>query len=215
MRTAMRVTLLMATATLLGCASGQAIPGGVAAGDVALVSRNALELKDGMRRLWSDHVIFTREFIIAAANDDPGTSAALARLMKNQEDIGDAIVPYYGSPAGARLTSLLKEHISIAGELVTAAKAGHSANVAAADARWRVNADQIATFLANANPNWTRATLLHMLNEHLDLTTAEATARLQKRYTDDVNIFDKIHGQALAMADALTDGIVRQFASRF
>jgi hypothetical protein len=66
-----------------------------------------------------------------------------------------------------------------------------------------------------ANPNWPRQTLLDMLNEHLALTTQEATARLQRRWDDDVRAFDRIYTQALAMADALSEGIIRQHPQRF
>ena len=56
-------------------------------------------------------------------------SAAVKRLLRNQDDIGNAIKPYYGDAAGDKLTALLKEHITTAAEVVTAAKANDSANV--------------------------------------------------------------------------------------
>jgi hypothetical protein len=43
--------------------------------------------------------------------------AASKRLLKNQEDIGNAIVPYYGAAAGTKLTDLLKQPILIAVDL--------------------------------------------------------------------------------------------------
>ena len=54
-----------------------------------------------------------------------------------------------------------------------------------------------------------------MLDEHLRLTTEEAKARLGKRWADDVDLYDRIFAQAMHMADALTDGIVKQFPDRF
>jgi hypothetical protein len=95
-----------------------------AAGSVAPpspLSTKAMVLHDDMRRLWADHVVWTRLYIIGAVSGDPSASVALSRLMKNQEDIGNAIRPFYGDAAAAQLTTLLKQHISIAGELVAAA----------------------------------------------------------------------------------------------
>lgn len=184
-----------------------------AAGAVAL--RDDVELREGMRRLWSDHVVWTRAYIVAAVANDPSASAAAARLMRNQEDIGNAVTPFYGSAAGTRLTGLLKDHINIAVDLVAAAKASDNAKLTDADRRWHANSGEIATFLSSANPNWPRETLRMMLDEHLRLTTEEAKARLERRWADDVRLFDQIHDQALHMADALTDGIVKQFPERF
>lgn len=205
--------LVMLLGGAVACATTGTVEG-VAAGDVAIVRPRVIELRQDMRKLWSDHVIWTRGYIVAAVANDPSASAAAARLMKNQEDIGNAIVPFYGSMAGIKLTDLLKSHISIAVDLVAAAKAGDNAKVADADKRWHENAAQIATFLSNANPNWSKEMLLTMLNEHLTLTTQEATARIQKRWTDDQATFDKILTQALSMADTLTDGLARQFPLR-
>jgi hypothetical protein len=208
------MALLMLTTALTACASA---PETVHAqhAQPASMSMNALELRLGMRDLWADHVIWTRNYIVAAVADDPSAATALTRLMKNQEDLGNAITPYYGAPAGAQLTKLLKDHIGIAGELVTAAKAKDAARQKDADQRWHQNAAEIATFLSGANPNWKRADLVNMLNEHLALTTREATMRLQRNWTEDTATFDKILDQSMMMADALSDGVIRQFAARF
>ena len=172
-------------------------------------------LSKAMRDLWADHVVWTRNYIIAATSDHADAQAAADRLLANQEHIGQAIVPYYGQDAGNKLTALLKDHILIAVDLVAAAKANDQAKVGDADRRWKANAADIATFLSGANPNWPRAAVLSMMNEHLALTTQEAVARLQKNWTADVAAFDKIFDQAMMMADALTDGIVKQFPDRF
>ena len=213
MRVLKGVGALMMSTALMSCATSQAIES-VATGDVALGRTKAVELKEGMRRLWTDHVVWTRGYIVAAVANDPSASAQSARLLRNQEDIGNAIKPFYGEDAGNKLTALLKDHILIAVDLVTAAKAGDNTKVADADRRWHDNARDIATFLSGANPNWSRDALLMMLNEHLTLTTEEAKARIEKRWTDDVNTFDKILSQAIHMADELAAGIVKQFPSK-
>jgi hypothetical protein len=175
----------------------------------------AASLREGMRKLWSDHAIWTREYIVAAVDGDPGQAAAAGRLMKNQEDIGAAVATFYGAPAGAKLTALLKEHISIAVELVRAAKAGDTAAQQRADAAWHRNGEDIAVFLSQANPNWPRPALVEMMNMHLATTTDEVVARLTKDWDKDIRAFDAVYQHLLHMSDVLADGIVAQFPARF
>ena len=169
----------------------------------------------GMRKLWSDHVIWTREYIVSAIADLPDANAAAGRLLKNQEHIGNAIVPFYGEAAGTALTNLLKQHISIAVDLVAAAKAQDQTRFAQEDQKWTKNAEEIATFLSGANPNWTKADLVDLLGQHLSLTKSEAVARLTKNWEDDVKAFDDIFTEILTVADALSDGIIKQFPQHF
>ena len=182
------------------------------AGDVL---EKTAPLSDALRRLWADHVIWTRQYIVAALAGSPDAEAAAGRLLRNQEDIGNAVVPLYGAEAGEELTRLLKDHILIAVDVVKAAKANDQAALKAADARWHANAADLATFLSGANPNWPRQAVLDMLNNHLALTTKEAVDRLQKNYTDDVSNFDAIFNQAMMMADTLSSGIAKQFPQKF
>jgi hypothetical protein len=135
--------------------------------------------------------------------------------MKNQEDIGKAVGAYYGKNAGEKMTDLLKEHITIAVDLIKAAKAGDKAGVKEIDGRWQKNGEEIAAFLSGANPNWPKATLEDMMKMHLGTTTNEVTARLEKKWEQDVKAFDQVYDHILKMADAISDGIIKQFPDRF
>ena len=204
--------VVLATVSVIGSGAGTPATSTSSAG---AVSPSGVELQTAMRKLWADHVLWTRQYIVSTVLNDPSAQAASVRLLKNQEDIGNAVVPYYGAAAGAKLTDLLKQHILIAVDLVTAAKAGDAAKQADADKRWHQNAADIATFLSGANPNWPRQTLLDMLNRHLALTTQEAVNRLQQKWNDDVTNFDAIFSQSMMMADALSAGIIKQFPAKF
>lgn len=176
---------------------------------------SAATLRQDMRKLWTDHVVWTRDYIIAAIGDQPEAQAAATRLMKNQDDIGAAIARIYTPAAGQQLTTLLKEHISIAVDLIKAAKAGNKSAQQAADAKWQQNAVAIADFLSKANPHWPRATLVDLMKAHLSTTTNEVVARLNKDWEGDVRAFDAVYEHILMMSDALTDGIVKQFPEKF
>lgn len=169
-----------------------------------------------MRKLWEDHVVWTRQFIVSAVADAPDKAVATDRLIQNQVDIGNAMKPFYGDEAGVKLTGLLKEHITTAAEVVASAKANDTTKLEDARKRWTANADAIATFLSDANPQaWPLAEMKKMMREHLDLTTAEAVARLRGDWVADIAAYDKVHTQILHMADMLSAGIISQFPKKF
>jgi hypothetical protein len=210
---AVGICLALQTATVPAAASIQ--PPGATKGASASGSAAAVALKQDMRKLWTDHVVWTRTYIIAAVGDQPDAQAAANRLMKNQEDIGNAVGKVYGAPAGQQLTTLLKEHIAIAVDLIKAAKAGDKAGQQSADAKWQQNGVAIADFLSKANPHWPRATLVDLMKGHLSTTTNEVVARLNKKWDEDVRAFDEVYRHILMMSDALSDGIVKQFPDKF
>ena len=210
MRLAKRL-VVVAVCAVLAAGSARAADKKAAAKDSAA----AAALKQDMRKLWTDHVVWTRDYIVAAVGDQPDAQAAATRLMKNQDDIGGAVAKYYGDSAGRQLTSLLKQHISIAVDLIKAAKAGDKAAQQQADTKWQKNGEEIADFLSKANPNWPRATLADMMKKHLSTTTDEVVARLSKKWDEDARAFDAVYDHILHMSDALADGIVKQFPEKF
>ena len=206
----MRRLKLVSIAGLLGLIVAASVP--------AAQPLDPGNFRSDMRQLWEDHVTWTRLYIVSAAANLPEKDATSKRMLRNQEDIGSAMKTFYGDAAGNKLTGLLKDHITIAVELIDAAKAGDAAAAKkdAAAKRWNANADEIATFLSGANAkNWPEAEMKKMMREHLDLTTAEVVAHLTKDFDGSVAAYDKVHTQILKMADMLSMGIAKQFPEKF
>jgi hypothetical protein len=182
----------------------------------AALTEKQVALRVEMRRLWEDHITWTRLAIISLTTGSPDTEATVGRLLRNQVDIGNAVKPFYGRAAGNKLTAELRKHILIAADVIAAAKAGNAAELADAQARWSRNGDDIAAVLASVNPRyWKLAVMKAELRRHLRLTTEEAVARLQADWEADVAAYDRIHAHALHLSDLLSEGLIKQFPRRF
>jgi hypothetical protein len=148
--------------------------------------------------------------------NSPSLKPDLARLLRNQTDIGNAIKPYYGAAAGSKLSALLHTHIQEAVPVLTAARDGNNAALKKALATWYANAHQIAVFLSKANPHsWPLHDTDMMMKDHLQLTTNEAVAELKHDWAASIADYDNVRSEILGMANTLADGLVAQFPSRF
>ena len=221
----MCLAIVAVAAALAGAAiSGVRSAHGTPSATPPVVSQSAVTFHDAMRKLWEDHITWTRNVIISFEVNDPDSSAtlpdlnaALGRLFQNQVDIGNAIKPYYGTDRGDQLTSLLHDHIAIAGEILQAVKTGDAAAYQDANARWYANAHDIAVFLSQTldPPLGSLAAMDQMMKDHLDSTTAEVVARHNGDWNADVAAYDKVHAVALQMADMLSAGIIANFPAKF
>ena len=173
------------------------------------------QLRMAERKLWIDHVLWTRSFIVSDLSELEDKGQVLERLLKNQDDIGNSIKPYYGEEAGNKLSTLLREHIELAGKVTDAAKSGDKDNLDKYNKLWYKNADEISDFLSAANPNYSNKELKDMLHKHLQFVTDQVVARLNKDWNADINSFDKGEDHMIMFADMLIDGIVKQFPEKF
>lgn len=175
-----------------------------------------IAFQESMRTLWEEHIVYTRFYLISATESLGDKDVVLQRLLKNQKDIGDSVKVFYGDAAGDQLTALLTEHIKIAGELISDLILNKSTEANAASVNWYKNADDIATFLYNANSEkWPLADLKAMMKEHLDDTAVEVKAQIAKDYVGSLTAFGTIQAEILKMADFLSMGIMKQFPDMF
>jgi hypothetical protein len=169
------------------------------------------ELVNYFRMLWEQHITWTRMAVVAIANNLPDTDLILQRLLRNPVDFANALRTFYGDEAAQTFEDLFTGHLTIAAELVQAAKAGNTNAAADAEQRWFENASQIAEFLGTLNPYWSVEDWNAMMNEHLELLRDNATALLSRNYEESISGYDDIEAQALEMADMMAEGIARQF----
>lgn len=178
-------------------------------------SKAACDLKMAERKLWIDHVLWTRSFIVSDLASLEDKEPVLERLLKNQDDIGNSIKPYYGKEAGDKLAALLRDHIKLAGQVVDTAKSGKKRDLEKYNKLWYENADEIANFLSSANPKYSNKVLKDMLYRHLQLVTEQAVNRLNKDWKKDIEAFDEGEDHMIKFADIITEGIIRQFPQKF
>lgn len=181
-------------------------------------SRTASEnaLYKGMQTLWQQHMEWTYATIASFAVGSPGYQATVERLLANQDDIGNAIKPFYGDAAGDALTVLLKDHIAGVAAILTAAKAGDSAAQAKAVAAEYANAKAIGDLLATANPtNWSKSSMEKMMETHIDQTLVYATDMLTGNYGAAISHYGQAEAHMVEMADMLSAGVIAQFPNDF
>jgi hypothetical protein len=179
------------------------------------ISQSELKFKNEFRRLWIDHVLWTSNYITSATAEAEDQKQVLTRLLKNQEDIGNAIKPVYGENAGNKLTNLLKEHIVIAGKIVDAAKTGKKPLVNQLSKEWYRNADDIAAFLSGTNPYLKNENLKKLLYMHLKLVTNDLSASLAKDWKARIIAIDEGVSHIILMADTISAGVVKEFPEKF
>lgn len=161
-----------------------------------------IDLKFAMRRLWMDHILWTRLFIVSALGDLPDANDTATRLMRNQKDIGDVIGMFYPNASQA-ITQLLTQHIVIASQLVEAAK--NKLDISDIRKQWYANADNISNLFQQINQN---LNLRQSFYHHLQLTESEITNRLNGNYNHEISFFDSAMNQAVDMADIISAGLV-------
>ncbi|MGE7770544.1 hypothetical protein [Viridibacillus arvi] len=179
------------------------------------ISKTAADYISMNRLLWMEHVNWTRMTIISIVFGLPDLPFVQDRLLQNATDLGNCLRPYYGDQIADRYAELIKEHLVIAAQLVTAAVKGDTKTADAKEKEWYRNADEITSFLSSINPYINKEEFRKMFYSHLALTKNEAVTMIQKNYKLDIEIFDKIEAEALEMADMISTAIIMQFPYRF
>lgn len=174
-----------------------------------------IALYSTMRTVWDQHMQWTYATVVAFAADSPGLQPTVDRILRNQVDIGNAIAPYYGDAAATKLTDLLSTHIKDAVPVLTAAKAGDKAALNTAVTAWYANAQDIADFLAGANPNWAKHDMRKMMKAHITQTIGYASDVLAGNWSKAIAHYDHAQAHMDQMADMLSAGIINQFPAKF
>ncbi|HWQ79033.1 MAG TPA: hypothetical protein VN381_09455 [Anaerovoracaceae bacterium] len=172
---------------------------------------DGMHLSNDLRKLWEQHVFWTRLFIVSTLAELSDLDVTTDRLLRNPTDFANILEKFYGRQNADIFRNLLEEHLTTAASVVNSAKQQNTEAVEHYSRLWYHNADQIAAFLAGINPLWSEAEWRNLLYDHLRMTTDEVLARLAGDHAREVAIFDMIEEQALDMADVMTAGIVKQF----
>jgi len=169
-----------------------------------------------LRDLWIGHVFWVRNVVDATFDGDAAaTKTAEAQVVANAKAIAGSIEPYYGKAASEKLFTLLAGHWgAIKGYL----DATHASDKAAADAAFEdllKNADEIAVFLGGANPNLPVDVLKGLLTAHGSHHVQQIKEFKANQFDAEAKTWAAMTQHMYVIADALADGIAKQFPDQF
>lgn len=166
------------------------------------------------RYYWAEHINYARNLIISVLANLNDVPAITSRLMKNQEDIGDLLRPYYDAATVDNFVTLLKGHASATLNYLNAAKAGTS--LTDSISAWQANSDAIVTALSEMNPtNWPKNIVAPVWQLHIDLTIKEIQSRLAATWDQDITAYDDLHKCIIDFAEAFALGVINQNLESF
>lgn len=174
-------------------------------------SYEEVKLKMNMTKLWTDHTIWTRMFIVDLLTDSPSIETTTERLLKNQETIGNIMEEFYGETASESITSLLKSYVNIITELLKAIKIGNTTQATNLETDIVTNIESIAILFATINPYYCIDELTDLFNTQTILIRYQFIARKEKDYIADIMYYDMGLHHIFMISDYLTDGIFARF----
>jgi hypothetical protein len=176
----------------------------------------ALSTRLSMRDLWVEHVFWIRNYAIAnQAADKQQAKVAADQVVDNATKIANSLAPLYGQPAADQLLKLLAGHWGAVKHYSDATVAKDTKGKQAAVTDLTSNAKAIAAFLAKANPNLPEATLVTMLAAHGGHHVTQVDQLAAHDYAGEANTWQMMRTHVLALADALTAAVVKQFPDKF
>ena len=185
-------------------------------GEAVRLTPKSAELRLALRDLWGDHIFWVRNVVVTTKlQEKEAAKAAEEQVVQNAKNIAAAVVPYYGKDAGDKLFTLLAGHYGAIKEYMNAAFSANKSGMDAAQGKMLKNADEIATFLSGANPNWPKQALLSALSAHGAFHMAQIMQTNAKDFSAEAKTWESMKTQVLQIADVLAEGIVKQFPQRF
>ncbi|HEX5488057.1 MAG TPA: hypothetical protein VFX04_02780 [Rhodanobacteraceae bacterium] len=174
------------------------------------------QLHAAMRSLWHGHIVTTRDYALAVhAGDQAAAAKAADAVVANAKQIANAVAGFYGKDAGAGLLKLLGGHWAGVKALTDTTKAGNNAGEQKAMQELAGNATALAKFLAGANPNWTEGALQGALMMHVNDHKTQIDEMMSNApEAEQAKSWSGMQHHMDMIADALSDGIAKQFPNK-
>ena len=182
----------------------------------ATVPVKIADTRAALRDLWIGHVFWVRNVVDATFEGDAAAAkSAEQQVVANAKAIAGSIEPFYGKPASDALFGLLAGHWGAIKERLDATRAGDKAREDAAMKAMLKNADEIAAFLSGANPNLPRDTLYGLLTAHGAHHVQQIDQFKAKQFDAEAKTWAAMTHHMYVIADALANGIAKQFPGKF
>jgi hypothetical protein len=201
----------LARAVLLGAV----MTGAAAHADLSATPKVAAT-QVALRDLWVGHIFWVRNVAMATmSGNKEEAKVAEEEVVANAKQIAAALEPYYAKAGSDKMFTLLAGHWGAVKEHMMATQKGDAKGQEAAMKKMTANVEEIATFLSGANPNLPKETLVGLFTAHVGHHAQQNAQLKAKKYADEAKTWEAMKNHMYVVADALGEGIAKQFPDKF
>jgi hypothetical protein len=169
-----------------------------------------------LRDLWLGHIFWVRNVSVATFDkNDLAVKAAEKQAVANAHAIAASIEPFYGAAAKDKFFTRLAGHYGAVKAYLLAAVAGDPSAQAKATQSLTSNADEIATFLSQANPYLPKDAVQSLLLAHGGHHIQQIQQLRDRNYDAEAKTWEEMKSHVYQIADATADALAKQFTKRF
>ena len=178
--------------------------------------QKTLQTAVALRDLWLGHIFWVRNVSVAAIDkNDSAIKVAEKQAVANAQAIAASIEPFYGAPAKDKFFKLLADHYGAVKAYLVAAVAGDVSAQEKATQSLASNADEIATFLSQANPYLPKDAVQGLLLAHCGHHIQQIQQLRDRKYDAEAQTWEEMKKHVYQIADATADALAKQFAEKF
>ena len=173
------------------------------------ISSMKVDLKATLRKLFTDHAVYTKFVLNDIVDGVSSVNAFLNRLLDNQVDIGNQLKAIIGEEAGNTLTYLLQQHIKLAGEVIKSAAGHDDENVLQRNVNELFeNSNKVAEFLSSLNPEQLPYDVTEsMFHTHNQFVIDMTISRLNGQHEEEQRLYDAYYNEILELSDAIYNAL--------
>ncbi|MBA3943823.1 MAG: LPXTG cell wall anchor domain-containing protein [Herpetosiphonaceae bacterium] len=177
---------------------------------------SASGLRSALTNLLNEHVYLAADATNAALGGrDTEFKAAAAALDGNSVDLSKAIGSVYGTDAENAFLPLWRKHIGFFVDYTQGVATKDQAKKDMATKNLIQYGQDFGAFINSANPNLPKQAVADLLAAHVTTLNAVIDAQGSKDYTGAYTNLRAAYAHMPMVANALTDGIVKQFSTKF
>lgn len=179
------------------------------------VYSNVSDLRKDLNITLAEHVALTSEAMRASYDEHKSSTAVIDELDKNSQELSDILGGFYGDESKATFLKMWRDHITFFVNYAVSAKSGDKEGKDQALSDLEDYSQESAEFFAGLNSNLTVDSTKPLFTEHRDLMIVSINDYINAKYTESLDKKSRAYAQAGKIADALSDGIIKQFSDKF
>jgi ActR/RegA family two-component response regulator len=180
-----------------------------------MAARESLS-RDSLRDLWVGHTFWIRNFELESfAGNGAALQSAEKKMEENCRAIADSLAPYYSPEDVERFHTLLDRHEYAIKAYLKAVREENGRGLEEAQREVPSNSTDIADFLGGLNPAWKTPEFRDLIQQHGLCHMDQIRALKDGDYSREASIWDVKRQVVLKLADAMAEGLARQFPQKF